>query len=77
MIYVYMNRVQALSDKSLLMLRSAQGSHICRLHILQVPKVSSEFGDVKLGSTLSYQVCITQYIQIKITGISLLNHQHE
>ena len=77
MIYVYMNRVPYLTDKSLLMLRSVQGSPISRLHTLQVPKVSSEFGDVKLGSTLSYQVCITQYIQIKITGISLLYHQHE
>ena len=77
MIYVYMNRVSDLSDKSLLMQRSVQGSPISRLHTLQVPKVNSEFCDVKLGSTLSYQVCITQYIQIKITGISLLHHHHE
>ena len=51
MIYVYMNKVPNLTDKSLLMLRSVQGSPISRLHTLQVPKVSSEFGDVKLGST--------------------------
>ena len=74
MIYVYMNRVPDLTDKSLLILRSVQGSPISRLHTLHVPKVSSEFGDVKLGSTLSYQVCITQYIKIKISGISLLHH---
>ena len=42
-----MNRVPELTDKSLQMLRSVQGSPIPRLHKLQVPKVSFDFIDVK------------------------------
>lgn len=41
------------------MLKSLDGLPISKLNIIQVPAIKSEFGDVKLGSALSYQVCHT------------------
>ena len=58
---MYMNRVPELTDKSLQMLRSVQGSPISRLYTL-----NSVMQNLDPLWVIRF-VCITQYIQTTIT----------
>uniref|UniRef100_A0A8W8JLA5 SWIM-type domain-containing protein n=1 Tax=Magallana gigas TaxID=29159 RepID=A0A8W8JLA5_MAGGI len=53
------SRVPELTERSHQMLKSFDGLPISKLNTIHVPTIKSEFGDVKLGSALSYQVCNT------------------
>lgn len=48
-----------MTERSHQMLKSLDGLPISKLNTIHVPTIKSEFGDVNLGSALSYQVCNT------------------